>query len=95
MCVGLRWKGEDESGQTSSLRWPVSTLAPLWAYIATGVVIVSVQIESHADWWLRAVIAAAALAANAANAANAAIITAIHRRWRHALSHRCSAAAAS
>ena len=60
-----------------SARW-----APLWAYIATGVVIVSVQIESHADWWLRAVIAAAALAANAA------IITAIHRRWPHAWSHR-------
>ena len=59
-----------------SARW-----APLWAYIATGVVIVSVQIESHADWWLRVVIAAAALAANVA------IITAIHRRWRHAWLH--------
>jgi hypothetical protein len=47
-----------------------------------GVVIVSVQIESHADWWLRVVIAAAA------HAANVAIITAIHRRWRHAWSHR-------
>ena len=60
-----------------SARW-----APLWAYIATGVVIVSVQIESHADWSLRVVIAAAALAANAA------IITVIHRRWPHAWSHR-------
>ena len=59
----LRWRD-------LSARW-----APLWAYVATTVVIVSAQVDSGADWWLRPIIAGAAVAANLA------IITAIHRRW--------------
>jgi hypothetical protein len=59
-----------------SARW-----APLWAYVATTVVIISAQVDSDADWRLRLVIAIAAVAANVA------IITAIHRRWGFGRSH--------
>jgi hypothetical protein len=54
---------------------PASRWAPYWAYVATTVVIVSAQINSDADWWVRVLIGVLAVAANVA------ILTAMHRRW--------------